>query len=210
MIKNLIKWIPYNVFIGDTDCIDTHLVKVIEEWYPINDYIGYYEVSSFGRVKANKRVIDKTHKNGLKYTATLQECLKICTRGDGGYIKVKLHKLKSESTVLVHRLVCEAFHNNIENKPMVNHIDFDKTNNKYFNLEWCTGQENAHHTVINGRHVSVPSKIRKINSNEDILKIRKLRKETTMSLSQLATMFNVSKGIIYTVVNNFGYNEVVE
>jgi len=43
---------------------------------------------------------------------------------------------------LVHRLVAQAYIDNPENKPIVDHINGDIKNNNLKNLRWCTNQEN--------------------------------------------------------------------
>lgn len=55
-----------------------------------------------------------------------------------GYKQVCLNR----KTVLVHRLVALAFVPNPNNLPTVNHIDHDRTNNHYSNLEWMTFEDN--------------------------------------------------------------------
>jgi hypothetical protein len=47
----------------------------------------------------------------------------------------------------IHRLVAEHFIDNPDNKPEVDHIDRDKSNNMYWNLRWATRSENCRNTV---------------------------------------------------------------
>jgi hypothetical protein len=67
-----------------------------------------------------------------------------------GYPKVAITKDGKNLNRNIHRLVALAFIPNPENKPQVNHIDGDKTNNEVDNLEWNTAQENMIHAVKTG------------------------------------------------------------
>ena len=71
-------------------------------------------------------------------------------RKKDGYCLVILRLDKKPVPRYVHRIVAEAFCDNIKNKPQVNHIDGNKLNNCRINLEWCTIKENNEHKAMNG------------------------------------------------------------
>jgi len=124
------------------------LFKNNEIWKDIKGYEGLYQVSNIGRVKSLERTVPR--KNGSKLPIK-ERILKPKANRDG-YLTVVLCKGSGKRKgFLVHRLVCEAFHKNPKNKPCVNHIDENKTNNTAGNLEWCTYSENNKHGTRTAR-----------------------------------------------------------
>ncbi len=73
---------------------------------------------------------------------------------DYGYMKIMVKR----KTYAVHRLVAETFIDNIDCKPVVDHIDKDRHNNNVNNLRWVTNKENAQtisHSNNNRKSVDV-------------------------------------------------------
>lgn len=116
-----------------------------EIWKDIPDYNGLYQCSNFGRIrKFNK---DKRCKQ-WRYFA--------CNPNKRLYVNITL----IDKNYLVHRIVAKLFIENPNNKPFINHIDLNPSNNCAENLEWCTQKENINHSLrlcsyenINGKLV---------------------------------------------------------
>ena len=113
-----------------------------------------------------------------------------CSRG---YMRIKLRDkegnphLKSK-----HRIVAEAFCENKENKPYVNHIDGNKKNNHPDNLEWVTSKENTQHAIDTGLIYTVGDKSHFASINECTAhKICQMIDEGIMSLKEIARYLNV-------------------
>ena len=108
----------------------------------IENQVTNYSVSSDGQIR-----------NDVRNTLLKQQT-------DYGYKTVIIRINKKPKKFRVHRLVALMFIPNEENKPYVNHIDGNRSNNNVSNLEWCTPQENTIHAVATG--LMPPSVVRAI------------------------------------------------
>lgn len=98
-----------------------------EKWLPVVGFEDKYQVSNKGRIK-NKKGLLKLYVNDKGYA----------------YFSASVSANKCK-TYRINRAVALAFIPNPENKPEVNHIDFNKLNNSVENLEWNTREENMSH-----------------------------------------------------------------
>ena len=115
----------------------------MEEWRPIKGYEGLYEISNLGRVKSLERII--TRSDGVKQT--IKSKILKGTRDKDGYLIVGLSKNYETKQFKVHRLVAETFISNPDNKPEVDHINTNRTDNVATNLRWCTHEGNCNNVL---------------------------------------------------------------
>ena len=106
-------------------------------------------------------------------------------RDKNGYVHYYIRDLSAgkRKDFKAHRLVAEYFIDNPNDYPIVNHIDGNKANNSYKNLEWCTNQENIDHSNRMGLNP---------HRNLVIRKDRKLSDEQKKNLSKICTGRKVS------------------
>ena len=114
-----------------------------------------YEVSECGDVRSVDRYVEQKSRTYWVKGKALEHNI-----DRKGYHRVGLNKDSKRKYEGVHRLVAKLFIENPENKPEVNHIDGDKSNNHYTNLEWVTRSENMKHGYEMGliTHLSDNSK----------------------------------------------------
>ena len=140
-----------------------------EIWKDIKDYEGHYQVSNYGRVKSVPRVTSYTNKAGYESSQFRDGQIKKEIDNGKGYKAVNLYKNNKGKLVYVHRLVAQAFIGEIPKGMVINHIDFDRSNNRLDNLEIVTYSENNMHSAKSGRYDDKGgSKVRVYFKNGDI------------------------------------------
>ena len=118
-----------------------------EKWLPVIGYENIYEVSNLGNVRAMTRkaryvhsVTHETHYREVKGKTIKPQI------SNNGYMVVYLNDNGCRKRAYVHRLVAESFLG-LTHGMVVDHKDFDKTNNRLSNLQCVTQKQNINLAV---------------------------------------------------------------
>ena len=163
-----------------------------EVWRDVVDHEGRYMVSNIGRVKSlrwgKEKFLNPFH-------------------NVDGYLKVSLYKNGKMRQHSVHRLVALAFIPNPDEKPQVNHINGNKTDNRVENLEWATGQENTIHAIIMGLSNQKNHQKKLTNDEVEYIRTHCIKGDIYFGMNALARKFNVCQATIWKIINYYSYND---
>lgn len=159
---------------------------ILEIWKNIPEH-PTYQASSIGRVRHTRLKNIKSQSPDPK-----------------GYMRVWLHIDKGNNKK-VHRLVAQAFINNPENKPQINHINGIKTDNSVQNLEWCTNSENMAHAIKIGlfgdrAHLKGENNCKSKLKESDVRFIRSIHKEK-LNKDFLMGKYNICRSTLNRCLN---------
>jgi hypothetical protein len=162
-------------------------------------YEGDYDISESGEVRSH--IISQHNKTGNPkplFVGTNKWGYRFCRVGT----KDKLNK----KSVRIHREVAKAFVPNPENLPEVNHIDGDKSNNHYSNLEWVSREKNIQHAWANGLYPLIQGEKQnntKLNS-EQVLRIF----NSSQKIVDIAKEYNMHVSAISDIKNGHTWGHV--
>lgn len=157
-----------------------------------------YIISSYGRViSTNYRMTKKPH--------ILKDKI-----DENGYHSVCLYHNGIRNTYKVHRLVAEYFIENPDNKPEVNHIDGNKSNNAIWNLEWATRTENMQHAVRTGLHRALAGENHPESkySNNDVRRVCELLSSGKYSVTEVSELTGMNRSSVSNIAFKKNHNNI--
>ena len=180
-----------------------------ERWKWIKGYRGRYKVSSFGRVYS----VPRTRPSKAGSISRVQGRILKGTDNWDGYLIVGLAMPGKKTRIRgIHQLVATAFVRKPKTKYEleVNHLDGNKYNNHYLNLEWTTSRGNSNHAMANGllKPLRGQDKVEAKLDDASVRVIKRLWPTGNYTQGQLGNWFGVTQSVISTIVNNKAWGHI--
>ena len=128
---------------------------------------------------------------------------------NNGYQNVSIGGGKKNKR-FIHRIVAECYVENPNNYEQVNHIDNNRSNNHYSNLEWCTTQYNTEYKTRQGRCPKGEEHPRSKLTEIDVIEIRRLYTNTDLSQKKIGDMYGICQQVICEIINKKLWKHVGE
>lgn len=114
--------------------------KLIEQWKPVKNYGGLYEISNFGRVKS----LAKEWLSGNGCASRKPDTIMKSVVNGNGYKCVNLYRNRKHRFCKIHHLVWGAFGDKKRDgrKFQIDHLDENKLNNRIDNLQLLSQRQN--------------------------------------------------------------------
>lgn len=112
-----------------------------------------------------------------------------------GYLVADLVLNGKKKFVKLHRLVAQAFIDNPEGKPIVNHVNGIKTDNRVENLEWASSSENNMHSCRVLGNFQGEKNAKAVMTLEEVKRVRL----DDRSHRAIAAAYGVSKNCISSI-----------
>lgn len=162
-----------------------------EQWKPVINYEGLYEISNQGRVR---RVAPSQGTWPGRILRSRQD--------SRGYVYIGLYSKGQRKAHLIHRLVAAAFIGPCPPKAEVNHKNGRKMDNRAVNLEYVSRSENVRH----GYHVlgaQTTCGERNTHAKLGIQQVRKIRHLWAMgeyTQKELGQQFGIDQSAVSLIV----------
>lgn len=197
------------------------MLKLTEKPFEFSDFsfermigfqnVGYHEVN--GDFEEEFRDIEgfedySISNKGRVFKKKTKEFIKSSVNSSN-YKKVVIHR----KNLYVHRLVAKAFCEKKDGCNEVNHIDGNKWNNNYNNLEWVTKSYNSKHAFDNGlRSIDGYTRYRVSRNGrrfteEDIRDIKELYKNGKTK-KEIANIYGCRDNVIVNLLNGVTYKKI--
>ena len=183
-----------------------------EVWMGVNGFEEYYEISNMGNIRSLYMWTGSVY-HKRKEPLQLKQHIK-----ENGYCCISLSNknLDKRERWYVHRLVAEHFcskegYEDYKGNLCINHKNFDKTDNRAINLEWCTQKENNIHYRSTQRAKEDTAKrdaktLAKNRKKSEFHKphVKYLYENTDLTIKEISELINVGKDTVAKLLKECG------